>query len=135
MAVRLGRFCGNGELIANTDLEGNESSSSLARCRENQIDMDPGTREHIYQGIYTEEIDPSTHKIADPWLRDTKELGGVRLGKVAVIDELANRDHESRADSKVFGFGFTETEVGKYVAARRSYLRTHGTATSFDSID
>jgi len=46
----------------------------LASCGEDNIDVDPGTGEHAYQGIDAEEINPSANEIADPRLRDAEQL-------------------------------------------------------------
>lgn len=71
------------------------SSGSLAICREDHLHMNSGTRKHVNQGIDAQKIDPPTDKIANPCLRDTKELGGIRLGKVAILNLLAYLNHES----------------------------------------
>lgn len=49
-----------------------ELCSSLASCREDNIDVDPGAGKHAYQGIDTKKINLSANEITDPRLRDAE---------------------------------------------------------------
>lgn len=79
--------------------------------------MDPCTGKHAYQGIDAKEINPSVNEIADPRLRDAKQLSGFRLGKLAFLDELADLDHERRTKPKVLSFILAKAEIGEYIPA------------------
>lgn len=90
---------------------------SLVGCREDNLDMDPGTGKHAYQGIDAKEINPSANEIADPGLRDAKQLSGFSLGEFAFLDELTDLDHERRTKPKVLSFILTKAEIGEYIPA------------------
>lgn len=61
---------------------------------EDNFNVNPGTGKHAHQGIDAEKIDPSANEIADAWLHDTEKPGSFSLGKLALLDKLAQLDHE-----------------------------------------
>lgn len=82
------------------------------------IDVDSSESKHVDQDIDAKEIDPAANEIADPRLSHSKQFGRLSLGEASILDELSHRDHQDRADPKVFAFSLVKVQISKDVPAR-----------------
>ena len=92
-------------------------SGSPARGSNHDFHADPKVSKHLDQSISAKEVDPTSHEIANPWLRHVKHFGSGGLREVAGYDCLLQVYHEVRANPKVLGFLIRETDVTKYIAS------------------
>lgn len=75
--------------------------------------------EHRDQAVDAETADLASDKIADSWLRDAQEAGGLSLGQALRLDELCELNHEIGADLQMLRLFDGETQVLEYIAAER----------------
>src|SRR5712692_1963660 len=74
--------------------------------------------EHLDEAVDAKELNLASHEIADARLSHAEQLGRLCLSKTAILDQLAQTDHEFGANAEVLGFVFREPEVTKNVAGR-----------------
>jgi hypothetical protein len=84
-------------------LSGN-ALSNFRRTTKNDLNSDARVAEHGDQRVNTESVDLASHEVADSWLRDTKEICGLRLGQASGLDQLAQPNHQVGSDLEVRRF-------------------------------
>src|SRR5690242_7825206 len=70
---------------------------SLCRARPaayGLADLDAGLAEQLDEHVHAKPIDPPAHQVADPWLRDAKEVSGLVLGYSQSVQALTELNHQ-----------------------------------------
>ncbi len=96
--------------------------AALQGGRTGNVNPDSGASEHIDQGVAAEEIDAPPHQVADARLGDPEQLRGLDLRQVSVLHQLADREHQRRAQFEVRRFLLAEAKIQENIAARRRDL-------------
>src|SRR2546422_11776231 len=92
--------------------------------------MRTGTPEHLDEAVSAKELNFPPHEIADARLCHAEQLSRLCLSETAILDQLAETDHEVGANAQVLGFVVRKPEVTKNVARRAANSHSH----SFSSL-
>jgi hypothetical protein len=76
-----------------------------------------GVAQHGDQRIDTEAINLASNEVADSRLGDAEQARGLCLREAAILNHLANPNHEIRPDLEILSFLLREPEVAKDVSA------------------
>ena len=71
---------------------------------DDDLNWDTGMAQHGDQGIDTEAVDLASDKVADPWLSHFKQACGLSLREPPSLNQLADPNHQVRANLEVLRF-------------------------------
>ena len=119
-----------------------EASMKLALCnplgrRGDEADLDSWASQHVDESIGAEQLDAAAEQVADSWLADSEELGGLRLPQAARPKLLIEPDHEVGAHQEVLRLVRRESEIPEYVSAGATHSSLGATparASSFSTV-
>jgi len=73
--------------------------------------------EHLYEAVDAEEVDFSSHEIADSRLSHSEKLGGGGLRKPLGLNQLGQLNHQVGSNLEVLRLILDEPEIPEYVSA------------------
>jgi hypothetical protein len=81
--------------------------------------------EHLNQAVNTEAVDFPAHKVADPRLSHSEQLGGCGLSELLRLDQLRQLNHQIGSNLQILRFILAEPEIPEHISAGASDSNSH----------
>jgi hypothetical protein len=101
------------------------SAPTTVDAEDSKLNAYSSVGEHIDQRIDAEQVDLATNEIADPGLRNSKEVCGRTLRQFARLDKTPDFHHQLRAKAQTLSFLRSETNIPEHIPGRLLYLHSH----------